>query len=185
MRSRYLLYVLLICIATFSTISTGHADLIIDGWSFATIPESGNIAGPPGSTIGWGYTISNDDPDNWLVLIGLNADIFQQGATALIFDFPIVAPGSLLSVPYDGFNGLYQLTWDLSAPIGFVNSGTFTLSAEYWNGDPLTGGTFIESAQDRSSPYKATVIPEPSTFLLLGAGLAGMGLLRRKFKKIA
>jgi PEP-CTERM motif len=38
--------------------------------------------------------------------------------------------------------------------------------------DNLSGLSFVQSP-----------IPEPSTFLLLGAGLAGVGLLRRRFKK--
>lgn len=39
----------------------------------------------------------------------------------------------------------------------------------------LTGGADVTTA--------ASAVPEPSTFLLLGAGLAGVGILRRRFKK--
>ncbi|SPP99681.1 exported hypothetical protein [Candidatus Sulfobium mesophilum] len=39
--------------------------------------------------------------------------------------------------------------------------------------EPITRGVFR---------VNSTAVPEPSTFLLLGAGLAGVGLLRRRFK---
>lgn len=39
----------------------------------------------------------------------------------------------------------------------------------------LTGGADVTAA--------ASAVPEPSTFILLGAGLAGVGILRRRFKK--
>jgi hypothetical protein len=42
--------------------------------------------------------------------------------------------------------GLLDLTWDTSAPNGFTNSGRATISAEWWTGDPLTGGSFIMNA---------------------------------------
>lgn len=49
---------------------------------------------------------------------------------------------------------------------------------------------FVEFANGRvqytfisDSPSDSPTIPEPSTFLLLGAGLAGIGIMRRKFRK--
>src|ERR1035437_6525673 len=93
---------------------------------FTLLPADGNVFGSPGSTVGWGYSLANNDPTNWFLTILLNSDSFANGTPSLLFDFPIVAPGATVSVPYDpGTAGLYELTWDIGAPVGFVNSGNF------------------------------------------------------------
>jgi len=73
--------------------------------------------------------------------------------------------------------GLFELQWDQSAPAGFVNSGNFVLSGQWWDGDPLNGGSFIAGAVDTAAAYSATVsspttsTPEPSGALLLVSGV--------------
>jgi hypothetical protein len=110
---------------------------------------------------------------------GLNSDSFANGTPTPLFDFPILAPGDTVTEAFDPVNsiGLFELQWDVSAPVGFVNSGNFTLSGELWDGDPLNGGNFIAAAPDIALPYSATVTgstsatPEPSSFLLLVCGV--------------
>src|SRR5687767_5006020 len=81
----------------------------------------------PGDTVGWGYEIINDDPANWLVISSFNSDAFQYGSlNDFIFDYPIVAPGATITMPYlAGLQGLAEFTWDVTAPAGFTNSGAF------------------------------------------------------------
>jgi hypothetical protein len=80
--------------------------------------------------------------------------------------------------------GLYELQWDPSAPVGFVNSGDFTLSGQWYEGDPFYGGDFIADATDVELPYAATVtgtstVPEPSVVPLLAcAFVAIVGCMR-------
>lgn len=157
-----------------------------DTWTFGLLPPSGAVSGAPGSTVGWGYTITNQSGTNWLVLSGLNAGSFQNGTPTSIFDFPILAPGQTIFISFDFLNllGLYALTWDSNAPIGFVNSGTFVLDAEWWDGDPFGDGQFLDLADPQSANYSATAsaaaVPEPSTLLLLAAGLGALYLPRRR-----
>jgi hypothetical protein len=141
-----------------------------DSWTISLL-TGGDISGAPGSTIGWGFTITNQS-DSTLFLDSLSADVFQFATpNAAIFGLPMVDPNSTLTIDYvPGTDGLYELTWDAAAPIGFVNSGTFLLTAEWCDATGCAG------APDQSVAYSATVtapvgVPEPASLLLLAAGL--------------
>ena len=143
-----------------------------DTFSFTDLPA--DVAGPSGSSVGWGYTVTNESSTSWLVLTTLSAGVFDHGSPDSLFDFPSLAPGATVSVNFDQANlaGLYELTWDAAAPVGFVNTGLFTLQGEWWDGDPLAGGNFVSDAPDQIAAYSATVtgsasVPEPSTITIL------------------
>lgn len=146
-----------------------------DSITFALLPSDGNVSGPSGSLVGWGYSLTNDSSADWFLATNLNSDSFSNGTPTLLFDFPEVAPGATVTEPFDPVNGIgiYELQWDPSAPVGFVNSGDFTLSGQWYDGDPFNGGNYIADATDTALPYSATVsgassaTPEPSSLVLL------------------
>jgi len=123
---------------------------------------------------GWGYSIANESDSLWLVLTSLTAGSFQFADPISLFDFPIVAPGQTATVPYDQLipAGLYQITSHADAPAGFVNAGSFSVMAEWWNG-PLGSGSFVSTAPSLSQPYSvsASAVPEPATGALIGFAL--------------
>src|SRR4051794_28174671 len=98
-----------------------------DIYTFSLLPNSGRITGAPNETVGWGYSIENQSSSLWLVPSGLAPGSFQFGTPELLFDFPILAPGSHVNVPFNAaaLTGLLALTWDASAPGGAVESGNF------------------------------------------------------------
>jgi len=175
----------------FSLIRPASADIV-----FALLPADGNVSGAPGSLVGWGYSLTNTDPSNWFMSTDLNSDSFSNGTPMLLFDFPILAPGDSVTEAFDPVNsiGLFELRWDPSVPAGFVNSGDFTLSGEWSDGDPLDGGNYIADAPDIALPYSATVlrggpsVPEPSTgWLCLSVLVAVVGsrLVRKRRARLA
>ena len=155
-----------------------------------TIPLSGAISGVEGETVGWGYAIINDDPVNWLVATGVSADPFVSGIPdGSVFDFPSVAPGTTVALPFNltAFLGLYAFSFDPGTPAGTSNLGTFVVSAEWWDGDPTAGGSFISAAPDLSAYYSVTLasVPEPGALGLLAlVGAARVVQSRRsRFKR--
>lgn len=134
-----------------------------------TVPDAITVSTPAGLTTGWGYTLQNDSSSLWLVTTNLSVGSFQHATPDLLFDFPDLAPGATVTVPFNPVTGtgLYQITWDTNTPAGFVNSGNFILSAQWWNGDPTGSGTFVENAPTATQPYSATPTPEPATIALM------------------
>ncbi|HEX4166977.1 MAG TPA: PEP-CTERM sorting domain-containing protein [Bryobacteraceae bacterium] len=164
---------------------TSWAAMAADVYSFGLLPADGAVQGAPGGTVGWGYTLQNQSSSLWLVPTDVNSGSFLNGTPSLLFDFPTLAPGGSATEAYNpaSASGLFQLTWNASAPLGFVNSGVFDLSTQWWSGDPLAGGTLVSTAPSAHESYLATVggaaaVPEPSTLapmiaLLLGALVIG------------
>ena len=182
-----------IAILTILFAATSYAD----SFTFSTVPPSGSISGAAGSTVGWGYSVTNNSLDQWLVFNSVGSDsAFSNGTPNFgVFDSPVVAPNSTITTDYDGTNGLFEFTWNASAPAGSFNSGNFVLSAEWWSGNPfddVAPGEFLESIPDRSVPYSVTVpvscnctpVPESSSLLLLVCGMGGLLLLRIHRKKL-
>jgi len=64
--------------------------------------------------------------------------------------------------------------------------GEFTGAFTSWDLPTLNGGRIWQIAYDYDSDdvfLKVAPVPEPSTLLLLGSGLLGVGFLRKRFKK--
>lgn len=165
-------------VALCAIISMGNTSANASLWDFSTIPANGAVSGPPGSTVKWDYHISNTNTNYWLLITVLGVDSFQHGDPYDAFDYPSIAPGSSA----DGT--LYEFTWYATAPVGFTNSGLFTLSAEFYDRDPFDGGSFVSSAgDDISKPYTANAVPVPPSIFLMASGLVGIWYLRRLRKK--
>lgn len=172
----------LLLTAMLLTMGTGISAAWAGTLDFSVLPTTGHLPGAPGSTIGWGYSLTNESSTDWLVTTALNTGPFLHAVPTLVFDFPVLNPGASVTVPFDFSvsTGLFELTWDSSAPIGFSNSGNFVLSAEWWTGDPFLDGLFITTAPDTMQPYSATVVvaPEPQPWMLLASGIISIVLFR-------
>jgi hypothetical protein len=173
-----LLFLLLSIVATVAS-----SPCRADAYTFSLLPADGSINGPAGSTIGWGYSITNNDPVFYLVPTAVNSSSFDNGTPFALFDFPVVAPGATVSENFSpDVSGFYQFTWDASAPNGFTNVGVFQLSAAFYSGDPFGNGQYLFAADDSFAPYSATVtnvgsVPEASTWAMMLVGFAGLGFV--------
>jgi hypothetical protein len=147
-------------------------------------PSRSVVRGEPEEVVGWGYTLTNHSTSWWLLPTALNSDPFLYGLPMQLFDFPVLTPGSSVIVPFDPAEqtGLYQVSIDRNAPLGFSERGMFRLSAEWWTGDPVEGGQLLNQAEDVSLRWNLQIsrVPEPSYLLPLCITLPVLEWIRRK-----
>ncbi len=157
-------------------------------FTFTTVPNPGAVSGTPGSTVGWGYTLTNDSSTDYLVTLDVFGDVVLDSLGTVdtsIFDVPIVAPLGTVNESYDPANplnmfGLSQLFLDPGLTPGTTATGKFYIDAVFCDVTLTICNSTIETESSAvaitvTSPSGAPV-PEPSSMLLLLSGLSGIGL---------
>jgi len=154
------------------------------GSIFLTAIPSGPTLASAGSTVGYGYTITNNTKFFYQAT-SLATDSFVFGTPNLIFDFPEVLPNSSVTVLFSQTPNASCATPDcgalevtLAGAPGAVDSGLFTLSGEFYSdfNETIDAG----AAPDATAPYSVgvaaspTSIPEPSSLGLCLMVLLGV-----------
>jgi hypothetical protein len=167
-----------------------------DSLTFTLIPA--DVSGPAGTTVGWGFTITNTSTTtDYLDISGIDSDLFASTngtPDASIFLFPNLAPAQSVTQVYDPLDGLglFQFTWNSGVAVGTMETGQFRLLGAFC--DPTIDQFCAEDDSVTSTVlatgmYSATVtgssgapISEPSASLLLISGLLGVALCTYRWK---
>ena len=164
--------------------------------TFSLDPVSGNISGNRGDTIGWGFTVSNDTP-YWLSVSGSGFVMDKDLSWGTYVDFSTnsvpVAPvfylnPTLLTMPFNliDVTGAGSFAISPDTPFGDRATGQITFSYDIYYSDPSKGGAQLLPGGDGHGSFSinatvaTTVVPEPSTYLLLAIALVAVGVVRRK-----
>ena len=167
-------------------------------------PTTGSISSLPGGVVGWGFTISNPDP-NYLVVTSaqfcitvevagfVGCDQYPDPGLGTFtdhiaqFNFIVAGPAPESSVVSQAFSsdlltGIGSFAIDAGAALDSSFAGQILLTYDLYSrspNDPLfdPGFDLISPGNTLTANAAVTAIPEPATFLLVAAG--AVVLLRR------
>src|SRR5262249_49997043 len=159
----------------FSTSTTGSTTLTSSGAGSYTDPANGSICVGPNSNncvssgMAGVYSFADVDPSLSQITFHFAGSTFSADGSFSVLLSDFANPGSMVTgVAFSSGNigpndfG-FGVTWD-------GTTATFT-------GTPI-GNYFAEGG--RFATFDVTIVPEPSTCALLGAGLAGLAAARRR-----
>jgi hypothetical protein len=167
--------------------------------TFNLSPLNGFVEGAAGTSVGWGYTITNTDLD----YVAIQSMSFEDGTPIGIFRDPPPGgvPASLIHGGTDGgplivafipdFSGL-QYDISAGAALAWSTQGRISLSFDTFSDPDMTdqigfGDTVFATYDDSEviaevyvNQESASAVPEPATLALLGGGLACLYLRGRR-----
>lgn len=180
---------LVVVLVSVLRVSAAHAAPIL-----TLNPVGGAMSGTPGSTIGWGFTLSQDD--YYAVITSADfcgAIISSPCSTPLGFftdfiaqyNFTFLDPFSSVSAVFDPVNltGIGSYTIAAGASAGTTFLGNILLTYDLY-ADGL-GETLISTDNQLMAAASVTVsapapVPEPATWVLLSSGAIGLCIDRRR-----
>ncbi|MBK9574149.1 MAG: PEP-CTERM sorting domain-containing protein [Rhodoferax sp.] len=132
--------------------------------------------------------------EGWVVRPSFRADVHPTGSSTdgghESLDVDTILHGELIALNGHTFNLISSLHVDTQAllmgpPAGAWAESLFGNSAEWlgatvWNGDTALTDFTIRSGSGFDYAMRTTSVPEPSVLYLLGIGLFGLGVLRRR-----
>jgi hypothetical protein len=159
------------------------------------LPVSGNVAGLPGTVVGWGFTLTFTDPSDWVILTG--SEFTGSPVYGTYVDYLSLASAPLYVAGPAPESSTVQQAWDSSLLLGVgefdinptalidavikgnivVHYSVFSMDPNDPNFNPDTSTVVADATL--SAPAQVTVTPEPSSLLLmLSAALLSLVLTR-------
>jgi hypothetical protein len=160
------------------------------------LPGNGNVAGLPGTVVGWGFTLTFNDPSDWVILTGSEFTGSPVYGTYVDYLSMATAPAYVAGPAPE--SSTVQQAWNSSLLLGVgefdinptalidavikgnivVHYSVFSMDPKDPNFNPDTSTVVADATL--SAPAQVTVTPEPSSLLLmLGAVLLSFALYSR------
>ena len=153
-----------------------------DDLSLTLIPVGGTVAGPPGSTVGWGFTLT-DIGSNYVVLADsyfTGTPIYGSYTDYIASQFyvagpapesaTIVSPWNQIAMTGTGEFDLYP-----TDPANVSFTGTISIDYDLFSEDPnspsFDPGSYVGSGTF-SDPVQVDITPEPASWILMSLPFA-------------
>ena len=179
-----------ICLAAFLMVALAALLPAID-ISISALPASGIVGGPPGSVVGWGFTLTDSDPSDWVVPVGSSFTGSQVFGTYV--DYLSLPTAPLYVAGPSPESATVAQAWDPILQLGLgefdINStaipkpitGDIVVQYDVFSQDPndlnFDPGSFVTDGTI-SVAVSVQVAPEPGTLWMLLAGGLPLALWR-------